>query len=123
MKRSFIIFMSLTFIAVLLTATPVFAAEQKSEPSKIQGTIKEKLEKPDRIILAAPNDNNEFLYAHVTKEGCVPWKDLKVGDNVEVTYKEKKTEKKNAPFEVICIKYIRTGTTLQGGSLHGGSIQ
>lgn len=133
MKR-FLVISAITLFCALLTST-INADDSKLLDAT--GTIKAKMEKPDRIVLTiqgggaqigggatisggaclgGPTDK-VFIYKHDGKKDCRAFDELNIGDNVIVSYKEKKDE-----LEAVCIKNVST-PTLQGGNMQNGSMQ
>jgi hypothetical protein len=118
MKKSVVLILTIVFCMVSLTAAQEKGLQAKPEPCAYAGTVKEKLENPNRFILQTQAGLKELAFTHDGKKECVPWAQLAVGDSVAVSCKEKKNG-----LEATCVKKQTSGTTFQGGTLKGVTIK
>ena len=86
--------------------------QAKPESCEYAGTIKEKLENPNRFMLETQGALKEFGFTHDGKKECIQWGQLAVGDSVTVSCKEKKNG-----LEAMCVKKQSSGATPKGGTI------
>jgi hypothetical protein len=119
MKRLLVVLVAIALCTVLSAVAKGEDPQTKSKPCEYTGTVKEKLEKPDRIVKVETQEGlKDFYFMHDGKKECNSWQELAIGDNVRVSCKKKKDR-----IEATCVIKIPTGTTLRGGTLKGGTIK
>ena len=118
MKMSLIVILATAFCIASSAAAQDKETQAKSKPCEYTGTVKAKLENPNRITLEIQETLIEFEFTYDGKKECISWENLGVGNNVNVTCKEKKNG-----MEATCVKPISSGTTLKGVTIKGGSVR
>lgn len=118
MKKSLIVLLVIALCAVFPAAAKAEEPQAKSKICEYKGTVKQKLENPNRISVESQGKLVEFYFTHDGKKECSSWQQLAIGDNVIVSCKEKKEG-----MEATCVKKVPAGTTFKGGTIQGGSIR
>jgi hypothetical protein len=118
MKKTLVFLVAIVFGTIFSVAAQGEELQTKSKPCEYTGTVKQKLEKPDRILLQIQEGLKEFNFIHASKKGCISWIEITNGDNIIVSCKEKKDG-----MEATCVQKIKSGTTLQGGTIQGGTMR
>ena len=117
MKRSFVSLVAIMLCTVLPSAAQGEELQAKPKPCEYSGTVKQKLEKPRRIVVETQEGLIEFYFKHDGRKECISWQELAIGDKIRVSCRAKKNR-----LEATCVQEISPGTTLKGGSLKGVTI-
>jgi hypothetical protein len=118
MKRALLVLVALAVCSAFPFAARADEPQAKPASCEYTGTVKQKLEKPDRIVVETQADIKEFYFKHPAPKGCNSSQDLAVGDRVRISCQEQ-----NGRIQAICVQKIRSGATLRGGTIKGGKIQ
>lgn len=122
MKR---ILMFLFVSTMLIAVTSLAYAEQPQEKGKdcqYSGILKEKVNDPSRTIIVTVEGNSmQFLFEESSKKPCKTWDELNPNDNITV---ECKAKREGLIARCITINpQPASGTSIQGGTMHGVTIK